>query len=110
MAACGPGVCVKHKCFCMFETELLIYIDKEVDKEDIPSDPHEKTHKCAPNAIATFAAKVIAAVDMMLILNSVDLFHLPIFIYRHSLRHIGLPHDKSDCIAISTSEGNESST
>jgi hypothetical protein len=48
----------------------------------------------------------------MLALNSVDLFHLPMFMHRHSLisfRHIRLPHDKSD-ISVSTLEGDESST
>ena len=79
----------------MLKAEIVIYIYKKVNVKEVPCNPYYQAHKGTPDPISALASKIVAAVNMMLTFNSMNLLHLPTFGHGHSvvsLGYIRLPH------------------
>jgi hypothetical protein len=42
-----------------------------------------ETHENTPDTVTAFTPEVVAAINMTLTLDGMDLFHLPSFVHRH---------------------------
>ncbi|KIM74006.1 hypothetical protein PILCRDRAFT_14738 [Piloderma croceum F 1598] len=82
--------------FCALETEVVVNIYKKLDEEYVSTDPYDKTHESTPNTVSALATKIIAAVNIALALNCVDLLHLPTLVHWHSAGSITMCAPKSD--------------
>ena len=93
----------------MLETEVIVNVYKELDKENIPTNPGNKTHKGTPDSVPALATKIIATVNIVFVVNGVDLLHLPMFMHWHSVVSLGdirFPHYKGD-VTVRLSKGNK---
>ena len=80
----------------MLKAQIVIYIYKEVNVKEVPCNPYYQAHKGSPNPISALASKIVAAVNVTLTLNGMNLLHLPTFVHGHSavsLGYIRLPHE-----------------